>query len=62
MTPDMIEGVRTLVIAGGWNAEYEAIAAALVTHGATHQQLVGNEHRPQNHPDFEAAVQRFLEG
>jgi len=62
VTPDMIEGVRTLVITGGWNAEYEAIADVLVTHAATHQQLVGNEHRPQDHPDFEAAVQRFLEG
>lgn len=59
--PDMIEGVRTLVITGGWNDEYEAIAAVLVTHGATHQQLVGNEHRPQDHPEFEAALQDFLE-
>lgn len=61
VTPDMIEGVRTLVITGGWNAEYEAIAAVLATHGATHQRLVGNEHRPQDHPDFEGVAQRFLE-
>lgn len=61
VTPDMIESVRTLVITGGWNAEYEAIAAVLAAHGATHLRLVGNEHRPQDHPDFEEAARRFLE-
>jgi hypothetical protein len=60
VTPDMIAGVPTLVITGGWNEEYEAIANALTAEGAIHQQLIGNGHRPQDHPDFEAVVQRFV--
>ncbi len=53
VSADMVTGVPTHVITGGWNDEYEAIAAALVTAGASHAQLIGNEHRPQDHPDFE---------
>lgn len=60
VTPDMIAGVPTLVITGGWNDEYEAIAAVLASHGALHRQLVGNDHRPQDHPDFESVVHDFL--
>lgn len=60
--PDMIAGVPTLVVTGGWNEEYEAIAAVLLAHGATHRRLSGHEHRPQDHPEFEAVVRDFLAG
>lgn len=53
ITATMLAGVQTLVITGGWNDEYEAIAAVLMKAGATHVQLLGHEHRPQDHPDFE---------
>ena len=62
VTADMIADVPTLVLTGGWNDEYEAIAAALVPHGAIHRQLVGHEHRPHDHPDFVPVVQEFLAG
>lgn len=49
-----------LVVTGGWNAEYEAIAEALVDVGATHRRLTGSRHRPQDHPDFEELVGGFV--
>lgn len=55
-----IAGVPTLVVTGGWNSEYEAIADALTERGAEHVQLRGNEHRPQDHPEFAATVDAFL--
>ena len=60
VTAEMVTGVPTLVITGGWNDEYEAIAAALVNAGASHLQLVGNKHRPQDHPDFESTLLSVL--
>lgn len=51
--------IPTLVVTGGWNAEYEAIASELVAAGATHRQLVGFTHRPHDHPDFERLVVEF---
>ncbi|MBX3092989.1 MAG: alpha/beta hydrolase [Cryobacterium sp.] len=53
LAAEMVSGVPTVVITGGWNDEYEAIAAALTSAGAVHRQLVGARHRPQDHPDFE---------
>lgn len=55
-----IAGLPTLVITGDWNAEYEAIARVLSEHGASHQKLRGNTHRPQDHPDFVSTVEAFL--
>lgn len=55
-----ITDVPTLVITGGWNSEYEAIADVLTEQGAEHVQLHGNEHRPQDHPEFAATVEVFL--
>ncbi|WP_300267840.1 alpha/beta fold hydrolase [Microbacterium sp.] len=55
-----INGVPTLVVTGGWNAEYEAIAGVLVREGAEHVQLAGTNHRPQDHSGFVDAVDRFL--
>ncbi len=60
VTAGMIADVPTLVVTGGWNAEYEAIASALVAAGAAHITLTGNEHRPQDHPDFERTVRAAL--
>lgn len=56
----MVSTVRTLVVTGGWNEEYEAIAAELVSVGATHVQLTGHGHRPQDHDHFEQVVDEFL--
>jgi hypothetical protein len=47
-----ITGLPTLVVTGGWNAEYEAIAQALAAAGAEHRVLEGAGHRPQDLPDF----------
>lgn len=58
--PSAITTLPTLVVTGDWNAEYEAIAAVLVEHGASHRKLRGNTHRPQDHPGFETAVDGFL--
>lgn len=55
-----IADLPTLVITGGWNAEYEAIAHVLEGHGASHLQLRGHTHRPQDHSGFAAAVEEFL--
>lgn len=53
-------GLPTLVITGAWNAEYEAIASVLVEEGASHVQLPGTNHRPQDHPEFAGTVDEFL--
>ena len=56
-----IEQVPTLVVTGAWKDEYEAIAAELVRHGAVHRQLIGHQHRPQEHPDFPAMLRDFTD-
>jgi len=57
-TPERI-GVPTLVVTGGWNDEYEAIASRIV--GARHVTLAGHGHRPQDHPDAVGVVRAFLD-
>lgn len=57
--PDVITGIPTLVITGGWNDEYETIAGALARHGARHVVLKGATHRPQDLLGFAAAVDEF---
>jgi hypothetical protein len=52
--------VPTLVVTGGWNDEYEAIAERLAQAGAEHVELSGENHRPQDHPGFESALAEFL--
>ena len=54
-----LEHVRTLVVTGGWNDEYETIARVLVEHGARHEVLDGAGHRPQDLPGFAAVVDAF---
>ena len=51
--------VPTLVVTGGWNDEYEAIAERLALAGAEHAHLPGAKHRPQDHPGFESVVVEF---
>jgi pimeloyl-ACP methyl ester carboxylesterase len=49
--PDM--EVPLLVVTGGWNKVYEAIARRLVDgFGAHHEVIEGAGHRPQDHPRF----------
>lgn len=54
-----LAGVPALVVTGGWNEEYELIARRLVDVGAEQIVLSGFTHRPQDHPDFPAAVTAF---
>lgn len=49
--------VPMLVITGGWNEEYEAIASQL--HRARRMILTGYGHRPQDHPSAADALMEF---
>lgn len=60
LDPSCFADVPTLVLTGGWNAEYDAIARRLVEHGAEHVELRGHGHRPQDHPGFADSVAGFL--
>ena len=60
--PGFVRSVPTLVLTGGWNDEYEAIATVLAQAGASTALLKGHEHRVQDHPDFHATVENFLAG
>ncbi|MFJ3380680.1 alpha/beta fold hydrolase [Curtobacterium sp. NPDC090217] len=51
-------GVPTLVVTGGWNDEYETIAAHV--DGAAHVLLAGLGHRPQEHQDATRVVLDFV--
>lgn len=62
ITPGIIEALPTLVLTGGWNEDYEAIAAVLARHGADHQVLPGSGHRAQDEPEFEALIASFEQG
>lgn len=59
VTLDTLEATPILVVTGGWNAEYEAIASTLARHGATHEVLAGSRHRPQDDPRFPGVVDTF---
>ncbi|WP_223625115.1 hypothetical protein [Microbacterium sp. EST19A] len=48
----MLDGIPTLVVTGGWNAEHERIAAILDARGAQHVVIDGAAHRPQDLPPF----------
>ncbi|CAH0123826.1 hypothetical protein SRABI76_00065 [Microbacterium oxydans] len=58
--PSALTGVPTLVVTGGWNDEYEAIAAVLAAHGAEHHVVRGAGHRAQDMAEFGPIVDRFL--
>lgn len=57
--PGMLHGVPTMVVTGGWNDEYELIAARLVEDGAQHAVLTGAQHRPQDLPGFAQLAREF---
>lgn len=57
---EMLDGIRTLIVTGGWNDEYETIAEALASRGAEHRVLVGAQHRPQDLPGFRDIVAGFI--
>ncbi|MFK4790248.1 hypothetical protein [Microbacterium sp. ZW T5_56] len=59
---DDLAAERTLVVTGGWNDEYETIAARLLDEGATHVVLPGHGHRAQDHPQFAEVAEAFLAG
>lgn len=51
--------IPTLVVTGGWNEEFEEIAAALVRLGATHRQLAGFGHRVPDHPEANSLIREW---
>ena len=58
--PAALARTRTLVLTGGWDAEYEAVAAALVELGAAHEVLVGHGHAVADHPDCAERIRAFV--
>ncbi|ERG63416.1 MULTISPECIES: hypothetical protein [Agrococcus] len=48
------------MLTGGWNAEYEEVAAALVELGAAHEVLVGHGHAVADHPDCAERIRAFV--
>ncbi|HWV49042.1 MAG TPA: alpha/beta fold hydrolase [Microbacterium sp.] len=59
---DLIDGIPTLVVTGGWNDEYEVIASVLSRQGARHVVLAGAQHRPQDVEGFAEVVAEFEDG
>lgn len=60
--PACLAETPMLVLTGGWNAEYEEVAAALVGLGAEHEVLAGHGHRVVDHPDCSDRIRRFIDG
>lgn len=60
--PAALVRTRTLVLTGGWSAEYEEIAAALVELGADHEVLAGHGHHVVDHPDCAERIRAFVTG
>lgn len=58
--PECIAETPTLVLTGGWNEEYEEVAAALVGLGAEHEVLPGHGHRVMGHPDCSERIRAFV--
>lgn len=56
---DIVPGVPTLVLTGGWEPLYEEVADFLVSTGAEHLQVGGN-HRPQDTGAGRKAIREFL--
>lgn len=59
---DMLNGIPTLVVTGGWNDEYEVIAGVLAGGGARHVVLPGAQHRAQDVDGFAGVVAEFESG
>jgi len=58
---DDVRGVPTTVVTGAWNAEYDAIADALVVAGARRAVLAGAGHRPHDLPAFGRVLDRLVD-
>lgn len=58
--PACLAETRTLVLTGGWNDEYEEVAAALVELGAEHEVLTGHGHRVVDHPECSERIRAFV--
>lgn len=56
---ELLDGIPTLVVTGGWNDEYELIAERLHARGADHTVLKGAAHRAQDVPAFADVVHDF---
>ena len=56
---DIVPGVPTLVLTGGWEPLYEEVAEFLVSTGAKHSQVGGN-HRPQDTGTGRKAIRDFI--
>ncbi|MDM7989596.1 alpha/beta hydrolase [Arthrobacter sp. zg-Y877] len=56
---DIVPGLPTLVLTGGWEPLYEEVAEFLVSTGAEHRQVGGN-HRPQDTDVGRLAIRDFL--
>lgn len=56
---EMLDGIPTLIVTGGWNEEYDLIAELLGARGAEHVVLTGAEHRAQDLPAFGDVVREF---
>lgn len=57
---DDVRGAPTTVVTGAWNAEYDAIADALVVAGASRVVLPGAGHRPHDLPAFVDVLARVV--
>lgn len=60
--PAALAQTRMLVLTGGWSAEYEEVAAALVELGAEHEVLAGHGHDVPQHPDCSERIRAFVAG
>ncbi|MGD9428809.1 alpha/beta hydrolase [Arthrobacter russicus] len=56
---DIVPGVPTMVLTGGWEPMYEEVAEYLASTGARHL-IVGGGHRPQDTESGQAAIKEFL--
>lgn len=56
---EIVPGVPTLVLTGGWEPLYEEVAEFLASTGAVHRQ-VGGDHRPQDTDAGRLAIREFL--
>lgn len=56
---DIVPGVPTLVLTGGWEPMYEEVAEYLASTGAQHL-LAGGGHRPQDTGVGQQAIREFL--
>ena len=56
---DIVPGVPTLVLTGGWEPLYEEVAEYLTGTGAVHR-VVGGGHRPQDTEEGNALIREFI--